>query len=274
MNELNAIVSVTEKFNYEGSEIRSVLIDDEPWFVGKDVATVLGYSNASKAVITHVDEEDKRFEMMPVSDSQNGNVVKTAIISESGVYSLILHSKLPTAKKFKRWVTSEVLPTIRRHGLYATPEAAYEFMQRPETLIAMLQEIQRGREEKEKLQSRLAVVEPKARYYDYVLQGVDLVTTTSIARDYGMSAQEFNKLLAENKIQFRQGKLWHVYANLADKGYTKISTCPYFDNYGRPRNNMLTKWTQKGRLFIYDTLKAKGILPLMERESMISANNQ
>lgn len=274
MNELNAIVSVTEKFNYEGSEIRSVLIDDEPWFVGKDIASVLGYKDTKSAILDHVDAEDRSilqkrqnatFEIPPRGFS---------IVNESGVYALIMNSKLPTAKKFKHWVTSEVLPTIRRHGLYATPEAAYEFMQRPETLIVMLQEIQRGREEKEKLQSRLAVVEPKARYYDYVLQGVDLVTTTSIARDYGMSAQEFNKLLAENKIQFRQGKLWHVYANLADKGYTKISTCPYFDNYGRPRNNMLTKWTQKGRLFIYDTLKTKGILPLMERESMISANNK
>ena len=99
-------------FAFEGTdEIRTLLINDEPYFVGKDVAEVLGYSNASKAVMNHVDLEDKKFEM--IAHSQNGNVseTKTAVINESGLYSLILKSKLPSAKKFKRWVTSEVLPT-------------------------------------------------------------------------------------------------------------------------------------------------------------------
>ena len=87
--------------NPEFGEIRTVTINDEPWLVGKDVAQILGYSNPSKAVISHVDDEDKRFEMMSISDSQNGNLVKTAIINESGLYSLVLSSKLPGAKKFK-----------------------------------------------------------------------------------------------------------------------------------------------------------------------------
>ena len=98
-------------------KIRTVTIDDEPYLVGRDVAEVLGYSNPSKAVIAHVDDEDKRFEMLPIADSQNGNLIKTAIINESGLYSLILGSKLPSAKKFKRWVTSEVLPSIRVHPM-------------------------------------------------------------------------------------------------------------------------------------------------------------
>lgn len=106
-------------------DIRGTLDEHgEPLFVGKDVATALGYSNASKAVMTHVDDEDKCFEMMRVSDSQNGNLVKTALINESGLYSLIMSSKLPTAKQFKRWVTSEVLPAIRRTGTYTNPKAA------------------------------------------------------------------------------------------------------------------------------------------------------
>ena len=112
MNELQV-------FDYEGSRVRTVEIDGEPWFVGKDVATILGYSNPSKAVMVHVDEEDKVFEMMEVSDSQNGNLVKTTVINESGLYSLILSSKLPSAKKFKRWVTSEVLPTLRKTGVFS-----------------------------------------------------------------------------------------------------------------------------------------------------------
>lgn len=95
--------------NAEFGSIRVMEIDGQSWFVGKDVAVSLGYSNASKAVMSHVDEDDKRFEMCSVSDSQNGNLVKTALINESGLYSLIMSSKLPTAKQFKRWVTSEVL---------------------------------------------------------------------------------------------------------------------------------------------------------------------
>ena len=104
--------------------------NNEPWFVGKDVAEALGYVNASKAVANHVDVEDKQFSMVNIADSQNGNALgqsKTAIINESGLYSLILSSKLPTAKKFKRWITSEVLPTIRKTGHYEmsgyTPKA-------------------------------------------------------------------------------------------------------------------------------------------------------
>ena len=102
--------------NPEFGEVRTTTINNEPWFVGKDVAQVLGYINASKAVMVHVDEDDKRYEMLPTSDSQNGNLVKTALINESGLYSLVLSSKLPGAKKFKRWVTSEVLPSIRKTG--------------------------------------------------------------------------------------------------------------------------------------------------------------
>lgn len=109
--------------NPEFGSIRTVEIGGEPWLVGKDVAVALGYSNPSKAVAIHVDKEDKSFEMMPVSDAQNGNLVKTALINESGLYSLILSSKLPGAKKFKRWVTSEVLPSIRKTGSYAVPAA-------------------------------------------------------------------------------------------------------------------------------------------------------
>ncbi len=108
--------------NPEFGEVRTTVIDGEPWLIGKDVAAALGYSNASKAVMMHVDSEDKRKEMLE-ADSQNGNVVTaTMLINESGLYSLVLSSKLPTAKKFKRWVTSEVLPTIRKTGSYSIPQ--------------------------------------------------------------------------------------------------------------------------------------------------------
>lgn len=109
--------------NEDFGQIRAIEKDGEPWFVGKDVAEILGYANASKAVLTHVDAEDKTFVMLDIADSQNRNAPvgqsKTAFINESGLYSLILSSKLPTAKKFKRWITSEVLPAIRRTGSYS-----------------------------------------------------------------------------------------------------------------------------------------------------------
>lgn len=121
--ETNTTISNIEIFkNVEFGSVRVATIKNEPYFVGKDVAEILGYMNASKAVLTHVDNEDKAFVMLNIADSQNGNVpvgqTKTAVINESGLYSLILSSKLPTAKKFKRWVTSEVLPTIRKSGGY------------------------------------------------------------------------------------------------------------------------------------------------------------
>ena len=110
--------------NDEFGSIRTLNINGEPWFVGRDVAEILGYANASKAVLANVDEDDKTFLMLDIAHSQNGNVPvgqsKTALINESGLYSLILGSKLSGAKKFKRWVTNEVLPSIRKHGVYAT----------------------------------------------------------------------------------------------------------------------------------------------------------
>lgn len=105
-------------------EVRTLTIDGEPWFIGKDVAEILGYSNASKAVMVHVDEEDKKLMMLP--NSQNGNSVgKFILISESGLYSLILSSKLPGAKAFKRWITTKVLPTIRKTGGYISNEELF-----------------------------------------------------------------------------------------------------------------------------------------------------
>ncbi|WP_276907989.1 phage antirepressor [Peptoniphilus duerdenii] len=135
MNELQ----IFKNKNFE--EVRVIAINDEPWFVGKDIAENLGYINSSKAVIDHVAIEDKQFIMLDLADSQNGNMpkgqTKTAIINESGLYSLILSSKLPQAKEFKRWVTSEVLPTIRKHGAYMTETVIERTLTDPDYLIQL-----------------------------------------------------------------------------------------------------------------------------------------
>lgn len=125
-------------FNFEQNEVRTVLVNDEPYFVGKDVAEILGYSKSRNAISTHVDEEDKQD--APIQGGLGGKQ-KMTIINESGLYSLILKSKLPSAKKFKRWVTSEVLPAIRKHGGYLTPEKVEEALLNPDTTKLLKEEV-------------------------------------------------------------------------------------------------------------------------------------
>ena len=140
--------------NPEFGQVRTVELDSQPWLVGKDVAEALGDKNPGKAIIAHVDEEDKRLEMLSQgSDSQNGNVSpssKTALINESGLYSLILSSKMPKAKAFKHWVTSEVLPALRRNGVYETVKAQQHIEQLEATnerLTAAIQAVSTAKEQ-------------------------------------------------------------------------------------------------------------------------------
>ena len=245
-------------FAFEGTnEIRTLLINDEPYFVGKDVAEVLGYSNASKAVMNHVDLEDKKFEM--IAHSQNGNVseTKTAVINESGLYSLILKSKLPSAKKFKRWVTSEVLPTIRKHGMYATEE----LLNNPDLLIQVATELKKEREQRLLAEQRIKELQPKANYYDLILNNPSLMPISVIAKNYGMSGRKMNELLHELKIQYKQCKTWLLYAKYQEEGYTHTEMLPV---KGTDKLQPSTKWTQKGHLFLYEKLKQHNVYPAIE----------
>lgn len=199
-------------------------IDNEPYFVGKDVAEVLGYERPTKAIHDHVDEEDK--DVVPIQDSIGRNQ-NTPIINESGLYSLILSSRLPQAKEFKRWVTSEVLPTIRKHGMYAIDE----ILENPDMAIAALQKLKEERELRLQAQEEVAQknqiiheLQPKATYYDLILQSESLVAISVIAKDYGMSAKKLNSLLHELKVQFKQGSTWLLYQKYASKGYTQSKT--------------------------------------------------
>lgn len=178
-------------------ELRVIMQGDEPWFVGKDVAEVLGYSNASKAIMTHVDSEDKDFKMM-LADSQNGNVVtKTAIINESGLYSLIMSSKLPTAKQFKRWVTSEVLTAIRKHGGYLTPEKIEEALLNPDTLIKLASQLKIEREKRLDAETKVKELQPKSDYYDACMAREKVFSMSEVGQNMGMSYQKVYKRLIE-----------------------------------------------------------------------------
>ena len=244
-------------------KIRVTEINGEPWFVGKDIAEKLGYSDPQKAVKMHVDEDDKLTRQIVVS-GQNRNVV---VINESGLYSLVLSSKLPTAKAFKKWVTSEVLPSIRKHGAYMTPQALTQALSTPENLITLLQTLQSEQNKNKELSAEIEVMKPKASYYDLVLNCKDLVPISVIAKDYGKSATWLNRYLREKKIQYRQGNIWLLYQKYSDKGYASTKTNLVTDTGGVPHVRELLCWSQKGRLFIYKMLKNDGILPLMERET-------
>ena len=252
--------------NAEFGEIRTMQINNEPYFAGKDVAEVLGYSDVSKAIKMHVDDEDKLTRQIVVS-GQNRNMY---VINESGLYSLILSSKLPNAKKFKRWVTSEVLPSIRKHGMYATDK----LLEDPDFAISVLQQLKAEREEKKKLttvnqqqKQIIGELQPKANYVDIILDNKGLVTITQIAKDYGMSGKKMNALLNTYGVQFKQSGQWLLYSKYHDMGYTHSKTINIPRSDGRPDIVMETKWTQKGRLFLYDLLKENGVLPVIESKS-------
>lgn len=246
-------------FNFDQHEVRTVVINDEPYFVGKDVATVLGYSNTPKAIRDHVDEEDKRAERIvhPL-----GGLQESILINESGLYSLILKSKLPSSKKFKRWVTSEVLPQIRKHGMYATDE----LLDNPDLLIEVATKLKEERTLRLIAEQRVNELQPKADYYDRILNNKGLVTVSTIAKNYGMSAVSFNKLLHGLGIQFNQSGTWLLYSKFQDKGYTHIEPFDYEDKNGNPQVKTRMKWTQKGHIFLYETLKKNNYLPMIERE--------
>lgn len=251
--------------NAEFGSVRTTTVNGEVMFVAKDVATILGYSNPRDAINKHVDDEDKGVAKCDTL----GGVQDLTIINESGLYSLILSSKMPNARKFKRWVTSEVLPAIRRHGMYVTED----LIANPDLAIAAFQALKAEREKRQALEETVAVqaqqiaeLKPKATYYDVVLKCKDAVNISVIAKDYGWSAQRMNEYLHQKGVQYKQADIWLLYQKHAGCGYTKTNTHVYEDTCGREHTKVYTKWTQKGRLFIYGLLKSDGVYPQIEME--------
>lgn len=249
--------------NAEFGSVRTATINGEPYFVGKDVAEILGYSNTRKALTDHVDDEDK-MNGVTIRDSI-GREQTPVFINESGLYSLILSSKMPNSKKFKHWVTAEVLPAIRKHGMYAIDE----ILENPDLAIAALTQLKEERKRRKELEcqtliqrQQIAEMKPKASYYDLILQNKNTVPITQIAKDYGMSGRKFNELLHELGVQYKFRKTWLLYQQYAECGYTQSRTYAIDES----RSVMHTYWTQKGRLFLYDLLKSEGILPVIEQE--------
>ena len=248
--------------NQEFGQVRVIHIGGQPWWVLKDVCAVLGIKN-HKMTAQRLDGDE--VSLADLIDNL-GRTQKTAIISESGLYAVILRSDKPNARAFRKWVTSEILPTIRKHGAYIHEDILQKMRESEEfaeTLMGCLEY------ERTKSKSYAALIRqdaPKVRYYDTILQCPEAVQVSIIAKDYGMSAIAFNKLLYKLGVQFRMGNTWLLYRKHTGNGYTITRT---YEIDGRLAS-IHTCWTQRGRFWLYDLLKSHGILPEAEKVAACS----
>ena len=228
---------------------------ENPLFLAKDVATWIEYgiSNVSK-MVKNVDEDEKK-------------VIRTkstsaTFLTEQGLYEVLMQSKKPIAKQFKKQV-KVILKDIRKHGAYLTNEKIEEVLLSPDTLINLATQLKEERAKVEQLENELR---ESTRYLDLILDSKDDILTTQIAQDYGMSAKKFNLLLNELGIQRLVNRQWILYAKYQGKGYINSRTHSFVDKKGNTRTNITTVWTQSGREFLYRRLRDNDILPLIEIE--------
>lgn len=248
MNEL-------QKFMYSDKEVRVVVKDGEPWFVAADVCKVLEVTNPTVALDRLDNDERAKFNL--------GRQGETNIVNEPGLYSLILGSRKREAKAFKRWITHDVIPAIRKFGGYLTPEAAEKALQDPDFIIRLATALKEERAKRMALEEENLHLRPKALYCDSVLDSEGLIATNIIAKDYGMSAKVFNQKLERLGIQYRRGEMWALKAEYQDKGYAQSKTLMW-ENSDKVKHWLY--WTETGRKFLYDFLKEKGCVPMSERQ--------
>ena len=254
--------------NPQFGDIRTAGTAEEPMFCATDICSALGYKNTSKAVSDNVDEEDRYNQQL-----ERGGVM--TFVTESGMYSLILRSKMPNARQFKHWVTSEVLPTIRKTGGYIATNAdmtdaeilAKAVLVAQTTIDKRNERIRQLEAENGEQKVLIAQMQKGNDYLNTILQSTGTVTTTQIAQDYGLSAMAFNKKLNDMRIQHKVNGQWILYSGHQAKGYVHSKTITFYRSDGRPDTRMCTEWTQRGRLFLYDALKEAGILPVIERNN-------
>lgn len=252
---------MNEIFNFHGQEVRTVTVDNEPYFVGKDVAEVLGYAKARNAIATHVEEEDKRD--APIQGTLGGTQ-KMTIINESGLYSLILSSKLPQAKEFKRWVTSEVLPTIRKNGMFATDE----LLDNPDFAIATLRRLKEEREAKKLLEAQIEADKPKVLFADAVSASKSSCLIGELAKilkqngiDIGQN-KLFQWLRANGYLISRRGESWNQPTQKSMQlGLFELKKTNINHADGHTTVNTTTKVTGKGQQYFINKFLNQEYLP-------------
>ena len=273
MNDIQ--VFSNEKFG----QVRTVMQDGEPWFVAKDVCDALEIrSDTVRAILDPDEVMETNPNTIGVAGGRN-----PLIISEPGLYSLALKSRKKEAKDFKRWITHEVIPAIRKTGGYVHNSEVFIDNYLPFaddatkqlfrlTLDVVDKQNKQIASQQKELAEKSSVIEemtPKATYYDLVINSPDLTATTIIAKDYGKSATWLNRFLNEKGVQYRSGRTWVLYQKYADSGYAQTKTYVYSGKANADKHvSINTFWTQKGRMFIYGLLKDTGILPIVEREAV------
>ena len=229
--------------NLEFGAIRTISNEQgEPMFCGKDVAEALGYKKPENAVAKHVDNEDKTTTL--IQGSGSNYKTQAIFINESGLYALILSSKLESAKRFKRWVTSEVLPAIRKQGGYLIAKKGESDKDVMKRAMEIVKTTLAKREE------QIAKLKPRAEYVD----SINCITTTQLAKELGMSAQELNRRLCEMRIQYWQSGQYMLYAEFARQGFAKSRTRRHVCKHGIVITEMYLVWTERGRNFIHQLL--------------------
>lgn len=247
--------------NPEFGEIRTVEINGEPWFVAVDVCRALELEDVNKALSRLDDDESTRIEIPHPQSTEKRIVVNS--VNEPGLYSLVLGSRKKEAKLFKRWITHEVIPSIRKTGSYSMTPKDYA-----SALRALADEVEKRErlEIENKIQGQIITeYQPKVDYYTEILNSTGTMTVSQIAKDYGMSAKQLNVILKEEHVQYNNRGQWLLYQDKASEGYTKSKTIPITYKDGAKGFKIYTEWNQKGRLFIHDILTKRGIKALMDR---------
>ncbi len=256
MNELQQI---------EGFNTKIYGTAENPLFLAKDIAEVLEHSRASE-MLKSVDEDEKLMQTI-LASGQNREMW---FLTEDGLYEVLMTSRKPQAKLFKKKV-KEILKTIRHHGAYITNQKAEDILfgnGLGDLLLQAGNQIKKLESEKAEMQLDLAEARERTRYLDLIFESKDDVLITQIAQDYGMGAPSFNRLLASLRIQRKVNNQWILYSKYQAKGFIKSRTHSFVDSKGQMRTNITTTWTQKGREFLYRKLKKAGYLPEIEREDM------
>lgn len=241
--------------NSEFGSVRTVMVDDEPWFVGKDVAVALGYTDLTHSIIDHVDEEDRCNTKTRGQNDPEFGQRGTWLINESGLYSLVLSSKLPSARKFKHWVTSEVLPSIRKTGSYQLPQTYAEALR---ALADKAEEAERLEKQNILLISDNERMKPKEEFFDAVTDSKDAIDMkdTANALHIGIGRNTLFKFLREQKILTENNR---PYQQFIDRGYFRVIEQRYDKGYGETCVNIKTVVFQKGVDFIRKLIKSKYI---------------